>query len=173
MEITIINEYRVDIALTDAELKGLGVPFEELDYGRLETRRALWTLLGELRGRGVSLRPVGKVLFEARRTDGGCVLAVSVLPPRGDGAPCVRQLVRSPKLPAAFTAETEEALARAAALLGPEVRTELLRWKNRSYLYAEGDCAESRLLAAEAFADRLPGNASLFRAAAKEYGESF
>ena len=169
MDIMVKNEYRVEVALTEDELDGLGVRFEELDYGNVETRRALWTLVGELRDRGVEVRLAGKVLIEAEKTAAGCLLAITVLPPRGDDAPSVRQLVRAPRLPAVFTAPQKEALIRPAALLGPGVKSDLFGCRGAWVLCVEDACSETALLEAEEYLPALRGASPLLCAWLREH----
>lgn len=150
MEITVRNEYRVEVGLTETEMERLGVRFETLDYGKLETRRALWTVVGELRRRGVEVRLSGKVLIEAEKTDAGCRLSITVLPPKGDRAPSVKQLVRAPKLPAVFVSADPALLKKAAARLG-RARAALYALGNAAVLCVEDGCAENALLEAEEY----------------------
>ncbi len=170
MEINVINEYRVEIALSGEELADLGVSFERMDYADPRTRAALWRLQGELRKRGIFLRMTGKVLYEASKAGEGCLLTVSVLPPRGDDRPCVRQLVRSPRLPAAFRADGLPPLRRASALFGPEADISLLEYAGAYYMIVDGDCSAAALMQAEEFAERLAPEAEMLRAALLEHG---
>lgn len=172
MDIVVKNEYRVEVGLTEAELTDLGVRFEQLDYGNVETRRALWTLVGELRRRGVEVRLAGKVLIEAEKTAGGCLLAITVLPPRGDAAPSVKQLVRAPRLPAVFTAAEKAQLLRPAALLGPHAQCALFLYRGVWVLCVEGDCAETALLEAEEYLPALPGASPLLPAWLREHART-
>ena len=155
MDIVVKNEYRVEVGLTDAELEELGVRFEQLDYGNVETRRALWTLVGELRRRGIEVRLAGRVLIEAEKTGSGCLLAITVLPPRGDAAPSVKQLVRAPRYPAVFVSAEKERLARPAALLGAAAESALFFYHGVWLLCVEGNCGETALLEAEEYLPRL------------------
>lgn len=172
MDIVVKNEYRVEVGLSEAELAGLGVCFDELDYGRLETRRALWTLVGELRRRGVEVRLSGKVLIEAEKTAGGCVLAITVLPPRGDNAPSVKQLVRAPRLPALFVAPEKAQLARPAALIGAQAQSSLFFFRGAWILCVEGGCGENALLQAEEFLPGLTGLSALAPAWLREHART-
>ena len=79
----VINEYRVEVELAPAEMERLGVSFESLDWGNIDTRRAVWSVLDALREDGVSLDLSGKVLIEADRGPGSVRLRFSVLPQRG------------------------------------------------------------------------------------------
>ena len=83
MKINAINEYRIEVELEHAEMERLGLSFETMDWSDIETRRALWSVLGIVRERGFSLDPAGKLLIEAGRTGSGVRLCFTALPPRG------------------------------------------------------------------------------------------
>ena len=45
LKIELCGEDRLRITLNQADLEQLSISFEELDYGRMETRRIIWELL--------------------------------------------------------------------------------------------------------------------------------
>lgn len=169
MEITVKNEYRVEVGLTDAELSRLGVSFESLDYGKIETRRALWTVVGELRKQGVEVRLSGRVLIEAEKTEAGCRLSITSLPSKSADERSVKQLVKSPPLPAVFASENREALDRAARLLGPDAVTALYHTRDRWFLLVNGGCGEEALLRAAEYCPAFVPADDLFRAFLEEH----
>lgn len=169
MEITVKNEYRVEVELTDAELSRLGVSFESLDYGKIETRRALWTVVGELRRQGVEVRLSGRVLIEAGKTETGCRLAITSLPSKTADAKSVKQLVKSPPLPAVFISEDREAPGRAAALLGAQAQTVLYCARDRWFLLVKGGCGEDALLRAAEYCPAFVPADDLFCAFLEEH----
>ena len=87
MKINAINEYRVEVELDAAEMERLGVSFDTLDWADIETRRALWSLLGQVRDAGVPVNPAGKLLIEACRLKNGIRLCFTALPPREKDLP--------------------------------------------------------------------------------------
>lgn len=95
------NDYRAEIVLTDSELDELDITYDELDYGNVETRRVLWTLLDRIRKNcGTELDLSGKLLIEAsREPDGNCRISFTSLPPRNADAPSVRQLIKTSARP--------------------------------------------------------------------------
>ena len=83
MKINAINEYRIEVELESAEMERLGLSFEAMDWSDIETRRALWSVLGLVRERGFLVDPAGKLLIEAGKTGNGVRLCFTALPPRG------------------------------------------------------------------------------------------
>lgn len=72
MNITVRNDYRVEVLLSEKELQSYGVTYEELDYAKAETRRVLWALADDIRrfsGRDFSLS--GKLLIEVIKENEG------------------------------------------------------------------------------------------------------
>lgn len=64
------------LLLSDEELSGLGLSFEELDYQSPKTRRMLRTLL-QLARQQTGYAPEGALLIEALPLEGGCLLLVT------------------------------------------------------------------------------------------------
>ena len=61
------------ILLSDEDMRELGVTFEELDYGNIETRRVIWTLLEEARSTlGRDIDPRDRMLIEVSKGVCGC-----------------------------------------------------------------------------------------------------
>lgn len=126
MNIQMKNEYRYEIELSKEELKNLDITYEELDYGNVETRRVLWTLLDEIR-KNCRIEPdmSGKLLIEAKNfPDGRCLICYTFLPCRKNSS--VKQLVKSSEKPVLVWFENIDAAARAA---------KCCRFKGKSVLY--------------------------------------
>lgn len=101
MNIIIKNDYRAEVLLSAEELGALDITYDALDYANIETRRVLWTLAAEVRrNSGIDIDLSGKLLIEVFRECGGkCRICFTSLPPRGEEAPSVRQLVKNTDLP--------------------------------------------------------------------------
>lgn len=71
----------IQIELSPSDLKGLDITFEDMDYGNIETRRVIWTLLDMARvSLGRDIDSSGQMVIEASETgSGGCVLNFTVL----------------------------------------------------------------------------------------------
>ena len=161
VNIVIRNAFRAEAELTDAELASLGVPFEELDYANVETRRVLQTVLGEIRDAGADISLSGRVLIEAFRLPAGCRLCFSVLPPHGDGAPSVKQLVLYPRTPVLFSGRSEGSLRRSLACLGDDADCNLYRGGETFFLYVARAQDEAALLRAAEFCEMRPADGAL------------
>ena len=81
MKIEAPQENRIVVELTRADMTELDITYEEMDYGNIETRRVIWTILD--RARDVLRRdidPSEKMIIETVPTEeGGCVLYFTVL----------------------------------------------------------------------------------------------
>ena len=81
MKIVSPQENKIVVELTNADMTELDITYEEMDYGNIETRRVIWTILD--RARAVLRRdidPSEKMLIETVPTEeGGCVLYFTVL----------------------------------------------------------------------------------------------
>lgn len=101
MNITVRNEYRVEVELSPEELSGFGITYDEFDYGSIETRRVLWTLLDEVKkASGIEIKLSGKLLIEVIKESGDfCCICFTSLPPRGSDEKSLKQLVKSETVP--------------------------------------------------------------------------
>ena len=81
MKIIAQTDNRICIELTREDMEELDITYDELDYGNIETRRVLWTLLDEARhelGRNICLTQ--RLLIEAVPDhDGGCSIFFTVM----------------------------------------------------------------------------------------------
>lgn len=75
------QENKIVIELTNADMTELDITYEEMDYGNIETRRVIWTVLDRARhALSRDIDPSGKMLIETvPAPDGGCVLYITVL----------------------------------------------------------------------------------------------
>lgn len=168
MNIVIRNAYRAEAELTDAELQALGVPFDDLDYADVETRRVLQTVLGEIRDAGAQISLSGRVLIEAYRLPDGCRFCFSVLPPHTDGAPSVKQLIRRPRTPVIFASQDEGKIRRCLSCLGEDAGR-IYRGENIYLLFAERARDETALLRAAEFCEPRAAESALVRAFLEEH----
>ena len=131
----VINEYRVEVELAPTEMEDLGVSFETLDWADIETRRAVWSVLGALREYGVALDLSGKVLIEADRGPGGVRLRFSVIPPKGPPF-SAKSFVRNENALLLCSGNRED--ARKAARFFPEAQKRLYRSGGNYWLLVSG-----------------------------------
>lgn len=117
MNIIIKNDYRAEILLTDAELREMDITYEELDYGNVETRRVLWTLLDEVRKRyGTDIDLSGKLLIEVcKEPNDKYRICFTSLPSRTSDTPSVKQLVKTCTEPIALECTDIDTTVEAAA----------------------------------------------------------
>ena len=104
MKIEAPQENKIVVELTREDMCELDITYEEMDYGNIETRRVIWTILDRARR---TLRrdidPSEKMLIETAPTpQGGCVLYFTVLSQERCAAG-VRQMLRICKEPMALT----------------------------------------------------------------------
>ena len=89
MKIVSPQENKIVVELTSDDLTELDITYEEMDYGNIETRRVIWTILDRARHTlSRDIDPSGKMLIETVPTpEGGCVLYITVLetPPHSLG----------------------------------------------------------------------------------------
>lgn len=78
------QENKIVVELTNADMTELDITYEEMDYGNIETRRVIWTILDRARHTLCrDIDPSGKMLIESVPTpEGGCVLYITVLQTR-------------------------------------------------------------------------------------------
>ena len=88
MKINSPAEDRIIVDLTKQDMLELDITYEEMDYSTIETRRVIWTVLGEA-GRilGRELDPSRRMIIEASPTsEGGCTLNFTILDGRRNPA---------------------------------------------------------------------------------------
>lgn len=75
------QENKIVVELTGADMTELDITYEEMDYGNIETRRVIWTILDRARRTLCrDIDPSGKMLIESvPMPGGGCVLYITVL----------------------------------------------------------------------------------------------
>ena len=104
MKIVSPQENKIVVELTNADMTELDITYEEMDYGNIETRRVIWTILDRARHTlSRDIDPSGKMLIETVPTpDGGCVLYITVLETQAHSLGC-RGLLRIHKERTSFT----------------------------------------------------------------------
>lgn len=141
MNIYIVNEYRTEIVLTADELAEMDITYDELDYGNAETRRVLWTLLGEVRKRyGTDMDLSGKLLIEVcREPQDRYRICFTSLPARNKGDVSVKQLVKTCASPVAIECPDIDTAVKTAEKLSFEGKSVLYTDKRsyRLFLYAD------------------------------------
>ena len=81
MKINSPAEDRIIVNLSKQDMLELDITYEDMDYSTIETRRVIWTVLGEAgRFLGRELDPSRRMIIEAAPTpDGGCTLSFTIL----------------------------------------------------------------------------------------------
>ena len=117
MRIVPVNEYRVEVTLTEQDLEAFDITYERLDYADPDTRRVLWTLLSDIRRSGCAdLDLSGRLLIEVtRETDGCCRVCFTVLPSKDGQSASVKQLVKTETPPVVLECAGLDNAVRAAA----------------------------------------------------------
>lgn len=83
MNINSPAEDKIIVELTEQDMLGLEITYEEMDYSTIETRRVIWTLLDEAgKALGRELDPTKRMIIEAMPKNGGCVLSFTILDDR-------------------------------------------------------------------------------------------
>jgi hypothetical protein len=161
MKINPVNDYRVEVELCAEELARLGLTFEAMDWADVDTRRALWSLVGMLKEQGVNVSLSGRLLIEAGKLPDGVRLCFTSLPETGK--PRLRLKKETPVL----RCESRLAAKSAARWLPGDIYAD--RKRGTYYLLPEGTYAEAALARAAEFGTlrRLPWA----RAVLEEYCE--
>ena len=140
MKIEAPQENKIVVELTAQDMAELHITYEEMDYGNVETRRVIWTILDRVRTvLQRDIDPSGKLMIESIPTrDGGCVLFFTV--PKEDAGPFVRQPVRLCRQPSTLlcAVDTPDDLFRLARhlrqALKPLPPSSLYLWEKRYVL---------------------------------------
>ena len=86
MKIESAGGEKISVTLSPEDMNDLKITYEELDYSGIETRRVIWTLLGEAKKvLGKSVNTDNRLLIEATPlNEGGCILLFTELPLPGN-----------------------------------------------------------------------------------------
>lgn len=81
MKINSPAEDKIIVDLTKQDMLELDITYEAMDYSTIETRRVIWTVLGEAgRHLGRELDPSRRMIIEASpKFEGGCTLTFTIL----------------------------------------------------------------------------------------------
>lgn len=81
MKIEAMQENKIVVELTATDMTELDITYDEMDYGNIETRRVIWTILDRARHTlQRDIDPSEKMLIETMPTvDGGCMICFTVL----------------------------------------------------------------------------------------------
>lgn len=154
------------ILLSDIELSGMGIRFEEMDSRQPATREALHILLAAAR-RQAGLPPEHRLRVEALPIEAGCLLLVTPLPRR-------RSLrMRRPVKPQVYAVDCVDHLLSLAAAIGampPLLSSSLYRWQKGWRLVVYPARISPRLDSLLAEYGRLVGEGDLAAAATEEHG---
>ncbi len=84
MKINSPAEDKIIVDLSEQDLLGLNITYEEMDYSTIETRRVIWTVLDEAgKALGRELDPSRRMIIEASpKRGGGCTLCFTILDTR-------------------------------------------------------------------------------------------
>ena len=150
MKINPVNEYTVEVELPAAEMERLGLRFESMDWADVETRRAVWSLVGLLRERGVEIRLSGRLLIEAGKLPDGMRLCFTSLP-RGETPRLkIKKETRSPVLRCACAGD-----AAAARICLPDAVCTLYAAGERRFLLVRGTYTGAALARAAEYGDLM------------------
>lgn len=89
MKINSPAEDRIIVDLTKQDMIELDITYEDMDYSTIETRRVIWTVLGEAgKALGRELDPSRRMIIEASpKSEGGCTLSFTILDGRKNRFP--------------------------------------------------------------------------------------
>lgn len=81
MKINSPAEDKIIVDLTKQDMLELDITYEAMDYSTIETRRVIWTVLGEAgKHLGRELDPSRRMIIEASpKCEGGCTLTFTIL----------------------------------------------------------------------------------------------
>ena len=158
MKIEAPQENKIVVELTRADMTELDITYEEMDYGNIETRRVIWTILD--RARAVLRRdidPSEKMLIETVPTaEGGCVLYFTVLGRTlhlTGSRSCLRMRKESASLLYVFRslADLTACAAHLRRMRQTPFRSDLYRIRERYCLRVQADlpCRNIRMLLSE------------------------
>lgn len=89
MNINSPAEDKIIVDLTKQDMLELDITYEAMDYSTIETRRVIWTVLGEAgKHLGRELDPSRRMIIEASpKAEGGCTLTFTILDGRKKSVP--------------------------------------------------------------------------------------
>ncbi len=81
MKINSPAEDKIIVDLSEQDMLGLNITYEEMDYSTIETRRVIWTVLDEAsKALGREFDPSRRMIIEATpKRGGGCTLSFTML----------------------------------------------------------------------------------------------
>ncbi len=81
MKINSPAEDKIIVDLSEQDLLGLNITYEDMDYSTIETRRVIWTVLDEAgKALGREFDPSRRMIIEASpKRSGGCTLSFTIL----------------------------------------------------------------------------------------------
>lgn len=81
MKINSPAEDKIIVDLSEQDLLGLNITYEDMDYSTIETRRVIWTVLDEAgKALGREFDPSRRMIIEASpKRGGGCTLSFTIL----------------------------------------------------------------------------------------------
>lgn len=81
MKINSPAEDKIIVDLSEQDMLGLNITYEEMDYSTIETRRVIWTVLDEAgKALGREFDPSRRMIIEATpKRGGGCTLCFTIL----------------------------------------------------------------------------------------------
>lgn len=153
MNITVRNEYRVEVLLSAEEMKIYGITYEEMDYSNTETRRVLWSLANDIKKlSGVTITLSGKLLIEVMKENPDSIrICFTMLSEKEDDPISIKQLVKCESLPVIAEFNNIEDVISAAEAVEANAESMLFEsnGKYRLMLYA-GTSEKGKLAAVTA-----------------------
>ena len=140
MKIEAPQENKIVVELTAQDMAELDITYEEMDYGNIETRRVIWTILDRVRTTlQRDIDPSERLLIESIPTaEGGCILFFTV--PQSIQNIGVQQTLRICKPPSYLlcAVDSPETLFRMAQhlrkVVHPLPESSLYLWEKRYVL---------------------------------------
>ncbi len=82
MKTEVLENGKIKVALSSDDLKELHITYEDMDYKNVETRRVIWSVLGEAQTElGKNINTDGKILIElCPAKNGGCFMFFTTAP---------------------------------------------------------------------------------------------
>lgn len=119
MKINSPAEDKIIVDLSEQDLLGLNITYEDMDYSTIETRRVIWTVLDEAgKALGRDFDPSRRMIIEASpKRDGGCTLSFTMLDGR-KASGTQKQFLKKQEKNILCEFENADMLMRAAECLG-------------------------------------------------------
>lgn len=167
MLISLINEYRVSVLLSQNEMEELGLKFETMSPGDVNFSSSLWILKERLYEEGVNVDLSGRLLIEAEENDRGVTLYFTQLSP----AKKVRALIKRTLSNAVFRSQNLDEIRKAAAFFADAGSVSLYEYAGTYFLCVENAAEEGTIQASE-FADRILPHSVFLLPLLREYGKA-